>query len=275
MEPSWAWAAMAVIGLSGGCGRLGFEGDAERDAAPADVDAAAPLARCDPRLTPTTLAMYTFDRGDGTDATGAHDGSWEPGAASVAGPCGAALATTGTGHVAVADDPAWQLAAGTVDLELTVAAGAMLRGLITRDASGELGDGHFSIVLSEENILVVRLQRGGTNYLRCGDLPLVAGATHHVAVAFGAPNLTLWVDGVEQLQRLDYHFITDEFSCQAAIDLGIDDAGTAPGNHNQWVLGGANFDQVDGGAGATNPLDGSVVDHVRIRRGWHPPGAFE
>jgi hypothetical protein len=222
------------------------DGPVAADAAPGGDGATgdgAVAARC-PGPDSDVVALFSFDDGAGptfADETGAHQAEVVSGSVSiVAGPdgCGNAVAFPAAGEeavIVVPDSPAFQLAAGSVDLWVRAGSVAGRQGLASRDADGASLPGHFKIDL-EEGYVVVRLQQDNASYFLCSDAPLLAGSWVHIGVNFGPPGAELWVDGV----RATRDEPVEQIPCGDLLTTGID------GNQNPWSLGAANSRSAEG-----------------------------
>lgn len=272
MIPCVRWVLWSAPVLAA-CGRLGFGTDGDADARGASAFDAMPLGACDPRLTPSTVALYRFDggAGDASDATGNHPGIWGDPVLIEDGPCGPAMSIAVTGYNEVAASPAWQLPAATIDLELRPGPANGTRAVLGRDEMGEASDGQVSVAMSPSNELLVRYQRGGTSVLRCSVASLTPDDWVHVTVALGPPGLALWIDGQAQVTAGTAQFLGIDLPCDGLATGGLDDD-IPPVNDNRWVLGASNYFELPGATGGGDPLAGGALDHIRIRAGYHRPG---
>lgn len=218
----------------------GTEADARIDA-PAD----APIDGC--ASCPVAVARYAFD-GDLTDGAGDHGGAAVgSGLTFVAGAVGQAvrIPASGTTYVRVEDSPAFDLAAGAIELGFRFAAGAPARdlGLVSRDAVNSVTDGHFSVRIGHDRRVVARFQRMSdptVQAYRCTAQPVAAGAWHHVKVSFGPAGLAMTVDGALADGTSWTTKDGDVHDCTPPWDRGIG------GNDNPLVLGALTVGSVDG-----------------------------
>lgn len=157
------------------------------------------------------VARYRFDDAmePWTDDEGVHDGSLYSGVPdSVAGPigCGRALGATPGLAGEVADDPAFDLALGSIDFWVMAPGIEDSVPLLSRDAS-DADSEHVTFFLSRtENEkgdgnarhLIVRHQSMDTGAAVCSEAPLPVGVWVHVGYNFGPPRMELFIDGVLQ-----------------------------------------------------------------------------
>jgi hypothetical protein len=238
------------------------------DADPSDgANRDGPATKC-ATTDNATLSLYRFDDDIGgavaNDETGRHSGTFTGTPTFPSGPCGLGIEfPAGAGAtVDVPNDSDWDLSTGSVDLwvrvppPITDAAGVM-----GRDANGVAMPGHFEISLTSENRLYVRIQNAMGTELRCSDDAYTPGQWIRVGANWGAPDLELWIDGVEQsfIGQIPWAS-TITINCEGLVNTdGID------GNDNPWVFGASNGDSVEGtGAPVTLPLTNGAIDHVRI-----------
>lgn len=240
--------------------------DAGTDAALAtDAPADAALDAC--VGCSQVVARYAFD-GTVGDATGMHPGTAVgAGLTFVPGAIGEAvkLPATGTTHVRISDSPAFDLVSGSIELwfRFGAAAPAGDLGLVSRDASGTVTDGHFSVRLGHDRRVVVRIQRMSAPTVqayRCTALPVSANAWHRIEVSFGPAGLVMSIDGevADGTSWTDGNNVVN--SCTAAWDLGI------AGNDNPLILGGLTQTSVDGtGMPVTAVANTVELDEVIVR----------
>ena len=237
------------------------------DAGPMDPDTgpidASPDACAD---CPQLVARYRFENSLGDDTSG-HAASAVGGSISfVMGQSGQALhiPEAGTTHLRIEDTPAWDIAAGKIELHFRYDAGAPAGdlGLISRDALNSNTDGHFSIRLSHDRKIVVRIQRMSmptVQAYRCTGTAVAPGTWHHVELAFGTSGLALVVDGT--LANGTSWTGTDMtvHDCTTAWDRGI------AGNDTPIVIGALTVISVEGtGAPVSGIAAGLDIDDVAI-----------
>ncbi|MEO8705206.1 MAG: LamG-like jellyroll fold domain-containing protein, partial [Kofleriaceae bacterium] len=244
-----------------GCGRLGFEtvgtetSDASVDAVPFDVCAATPVA--------DTVALYTFEGSTVTDATGAHSGTKVGDVDQAAGRCGTdAIGFPAGTHVRVPDSPAFDLAAGSIELFVQTATPAVgdIQGILSRDAVGTDFDGHLSMALGPTGQLWVRMQRtANVTVFRCTAGSIPANQWVHVGVSFGSAGFRLWLDHT-QATGTTTEFDGGQVDCTTPHPFGID------GNDNTLVLGALDFTDAnaDPEPGTVRPFTGGQIDQVHL-----------
>jgi len=258
----------AWVVVLAGCGRLGF-GAAEL---PPDADVPdAPDGRtveCDPEVSADTVALYSFEGDVGTDASGGHSGAQIGTVTSDGGRCGSHGAKFGGGFIRIPDSPAFDLPEGSVELFAQIARIDVGRsqGLISRDALNTDFNGHFTLALTEDGHLFVRLQRiGNLSVYRCTKEPVPTNQWIHIGISFGPPGLQMWLDHVEVTGTELTVFGGDApVSCTEPHAFGID------GNDQVLAIGGLMVDSANGDpvAEAGDVLDGGLIDHVHLRSTW-------
>lgn len=235
---------------------------------PSDAPADAPIDGC--ASCPVAVARYAFD-GDLSDGAGDHAGAAVgSGLTYVPGVVGQAvrIPATGTTYVRVEDSPAFDVAAGALDLRFRFAAGAPARdlGLVSRDAVNSVTDGHFNLQIVHDRRVVARIQRMSdptVQAYRCTAQPVAAGAWHHVKVSFGPAGLAMTVDGVLADGTTWTHQDGTVYDCTAAWDRGI------AGNANPLILGAVTSTAVDGTGMPVSDVGNTVeLDEVIL---WAAP----
>ncbi|MEL7459745.1 MAG: LamG-like jellyroll fold domain-containing protein [Pseudomonadota bacterium] len=190
----------------------------------------------------TPLINLNFEDGaSGTasdDAANGLDGIYQNGAAAG----GTGWDGSGTGvvldgtnqYVEIPDDPAFQLANGTISIRFNAAdiAADGNDALFSRDSSSFDGGGHVRAVVAGDGSVSVRIQDTSKSYtLNSGPGQITDGQWHHVALSFGDKGLTLYIDG--------------EVADASSYTGGI------AGNTEPWTLGA---DQQSSGDGVANAL---------------------
>jgi hypothetical protein len=250
----WAAAATAVLvlaGCPGGLGNLPPEEDGWPWSYPDGgevVSQGTTSEACAASADGDTIALYTFDAdqdGTVTDAAGELDGKIAgSGVSHVDGRsgCGKAVAFSGKGHVVIPSTSALEsLKVGAVDFWLRVEGNGQ-QGVLSRDAQHTKNPGHFSIMITSEGSVRVRLQSTSSDF-EVRSQKIQDGGWHHVGVCFGN-ELELYIDGT----------LTDSTS----TSIGI------AGNTNPLVLGGLSWTSPEGAAEPVEyPLHGAL-DSVRV-----------
>ncbi len=219
------------------------------------------------------LGVYSFDAVpvDAADESGDHDGALlgvATALATTSGPsgCGAAIAfdPAGTGDAAwieIPDSPDWDLRRGSVELWVRPPAAGGFAAILSRDAVGTALSGHLALFIEPDGTVWARLQSPGITAYRCAELPLTAGAWHHVGINFGPPDFELWIDGADQTSATPLVSAsgTDVRCGEARANFGID------GNDNPWIVG-ANGARAPEGTGTpvTDFFVGGAIDELRI-----------
>lgn len=240
----------------------GAPGDGPAIDAPSDsaIDAGPPMV----------VARYLFDDDLG-DESGTHDATAVgTDLTYLEGRNGATdhavrIPTTLSSYVTIADAPAFDLAAGEIEVwfrfDGTVPDGDL--GLVSRDAIGSTTNGHVSLRIGHDRRLVLRIQRTSTPTIeayRCSILPVSANTWHRVVVAFGG-SLTMQIDGftVQGTSWADVDGVPHD--CTATWTTGID------GNDNPWVVGALTVLSTEGTGLPVNAVAGGVqIDELVIRR---------
>ncbi len=270
--------------------------DAAWDAAPADGAADAELpdaelpdaelpdaATVDPDcpVAPDeyTVALYTFDADPPTrvldDGLAGVSGSIVGTISRVGGRCGDAIhfsRTDPTPFVGIVDSPWWDLPVGSIDFWMR--ASSFGSGVLSRDALGNVENGHMTVYVGDTGHVVVRMQsRSDDNAVfRCSDAPIPLGAWVRVGINFGAPGVELWVDGV--LSSRDENVPLDSARglptafCANNAPVGIE------GNSEPWLFGGASDRSAVGVGYAESPFADGELDQVRVssvRRDYSAP----
>lgn len=236
----------------------------------ADID----LLGCDAPLDPSVVARWSFDALSGNqvpEETGQHPGTLSGGTAQlVAGApgCGKGLSIPagleGQPYVVVPYAPAWQLAQGSVDFWVRFDTLDKTQGIIGRDAFGELAAGHLSIFRACDGALVVRLQRGASEGIRCSQ-PVPDGVWLHVGVNFGAAGLQLFVDGTLAIRTGTVVYSKHGVStCAHEMTCGTNVSGGIDGNSNPWVIGAISFASTEGTTDQISHHLGGTIDALRV-----------
>ncbi len=101
-------------------------------------------------------------------------------------------------YIEVADDPAFDLAEGTVFLTFNADSVSGRMGLLSRDATGLEAGGHFDLNVSLGGTLQLRMQDATTSYQANTAVTIVPGTDYDVAVTWGADGMRVYIDGVQQ-----------------------------------------------------------------------------
>lgn len=228
-----------------------------------------------PGATPA-LARYDFEdeAGAGTlrDARSLADaqvvdGSFVP----VPGPdgCGNALALGDAGLFAqIPNLPDWDLDEGSIDFWLRVPEVAGAYGVLGRDQLGTELPGHFSVWLTPDNTVTLRLQGATAHGTHCTDAALAPGQWAHVAFNFGDAGSELWVEGVLGTRIGDPRIETIVPECGSSTTDGI------AGNEQPWVLGFDTSRSGDALDGLLHHFSGGAIDALQIsavRRDFSKP----
>lgn len=287
------------------CGRLGYERlagepiDARAPAQEGDVAAAADTGfNADARTgsdpdgtTPDALritllpeacedlrsggvALWPFDDLSGglaTDILGGRNGMVNGGVLLTDGPpgaCGRAVRFPAgdTAHILVPHDPVWNLAEGAIDLWVLPGSSTGERALLSRDLRETDESGHFLLGLSEDNVLVVRIQASNANLPLnnvvglCSEAPLPKEEWTHVAVNFGPPNAELFING----RRNDGRDTEPNAKRIGTVKCGANSAFGIVGNQEPWIFGASNHRSLSGLALGFH-ASGVQLGRVRIR----------
>jgi hypothetical protein len=196
-------------------------------------------ATVDTSKPPGLVAHYRFeDPSTIAEVTGTHPGTVIDGPfATTAGAVDLAVELASTGHIFVADSPAWD---GVGALELWVRPVALapteLGGILSRDNTGR-SDGHFALFQVDSRFFAARLQRstdggaGGDGLLLCSEQAPVPGQWMHIGVNFGPPAAELWVDGVLGVRTDLLTVFSSTSTCNQR------EARSISGNDDPWVFG--------------------------------------
>ena len=242
----------------------------------ADNDEGGPLADAAPSectirpLTGELLALYTFDD-DLTDAVGAApDGVAVPPYAldDIGAGCGKVLTfyprdAPDTGYAYLPPDSVWRQAEGSIDLMIRVDEHIRTAaGVLSRDAMGVDGGGHFTLLVTESGQLGIRLQSEvGDRYALCSNAPIPLGVWLHVGVHFG-PVARLFIDGVQQT----YDGTLGSGDGVILLNCMGDALSSHPLDENDepWVIGAASWRSTTGSPTPISaPLVGAI-DHLRF-----------
>ncbi len=260
---------LSTVVVLAGCGRFGFGEVPSNEDDAADPDAAVVTLECDPNPGPDTVALFGFDADLTMDASQQQVAT--PVGAVATGSstrCGSGSIELAGGHVRVADSPGFDLDEGSVELFFRAPTPALDQAILSRDANGTTLHGHFTIGLSVEGRLWVRIQRmGDLAMFRCTG-PIPADQWMHVGVSFGPPGLRLWLDHVEQTGRFVDLFGSTQ-DCSLPHTFGI------AGNDNVLAIGGSLVLAADADPAPTpvSPFGGSV-DHLHVRSTWRDFSRF-
>jgi hypothetical protein len=184
-----------------------------------------------------------------TDVAGGNDATVTAGEPTrVAGLAGSAMGFDGDDALVVPDDPAYDLAAGTLSMHVRVTETAN-QAFVSKDASGTDDPGHLTVGLRGGEFWA-RLQGTGESTTLTGPAP-TTGEFHHVVLSFGGDGPRLYVDGSE-----------------------VDSASTTQGltgNPNPIGLGASLWKSSNGAADdLTWFLDGALED-LRLYEGQRSP----
>ena len=215
------------------------------------------------------LSRFDFEDAEGAltlhDAQGLADAQVMDGAFSPEpGPegCGSALGFGSAGLFAqIGNLPNWDLDAGSVDFWFRVPNLAGTYGILGRDHVGTDLPGHFSVWLTPDSTVTLRLQGATAHATHCTDVALPPGHWAHVGFNFGPPGSELYVDGKLAARSGDSRVETVVPECGGSTNDGI------AGNEQPWVLGfdtSRSGDMLDGllqhfSAGAIDALQISAV----------------
>ena len=144
-----------------------------------------------------------------------------------------------SGYVEIADDAAWQLTDGSIQLWFNTDDASGGQSLISKDSTGN-NDGNFSSYIANGDIHV-RIESGSTNYTLTASGAYSANEWHQVSISWGADGLQLYVDGT----------LADSDPYTGGID----------GNNEAWTFGAS---QSNSTLGATDNLhsffDGQIAE---------------
>lgn len=222
------------------------------------------------------LSRYDFEDAEGAttlrDSRGLADAQVTGGAfASTPGPagCGNALFFGANGLYAVIPNlPEWDLDEGSIDFWFRVPNATGTYGILGRDHQGTDLPGHFSVWLTAERTVTLRLQGAGAVATVCSAEPLAVGEWVNVGVNFGPLGSELWVDRKLALRTGDPRVETVVPECGGTTYDGI------AGNEQPWVLG---FDTSRSGDmldGLLQHFDEGAIDALQIsaeRRNFQAP----
>ncbi|MGH1417140.1 MAG: LamG-like jellyroll fold domain-containing protein, partial [Pelagimonas sp.] len=261
------------------------------------------------------LVLLNFEDGfSGTasdDSGNTHDGTYENGAAAG----GTGFDGTGTGlivdgnddYVEIADDPAFDLAEGTVSIRFNADTLSADHYLFSRDSLDFDDGGHLSAYVTADGAIHVRIQSDTTSYTLSSSAGAVsAGSDHQMAVTFGDDGVHLYLDGVEvatdpytggiegndepwvlgAYQGLSGDGVADNlahffdgtldeftvFDSQLDADqiatLEADGANAVTANDDDVIIGGEGDDTIDGGTGDDALYGGDGNDTFLFGDGW-------
>ena len=230
-------------------------------------------------LTPgemAALARYDFEDAAGAttlhDARGLADAQLVDGTfAPIAGPagCGSALAFGDAGLFAqIPNLPSWDLDEGSVDFWLRAPDAAGAYGVLGRDQLGTDSPGHFSVWLTPDNTVTLRLQGATAHGTHCTDAALAPGQWAHVGFNFGGAGSELWVEGVLGTRTGDPRIETIVPECGTTTTDGI------AGNEQPWVLGFDTSRSATALDGLLQHFSGGAIDALQIsavRRDFSKP----
>ena len=166
------------------------------------------------------IVFFPFSDGSGDttpDVAGGRTGLLRGGAGVAEGRVGTGLALPGAGGFAeLANEPGFDLAAGTLAFWVRPDAIGAAQGLAGRDSAG-FGAGEMSVLLRADGRVSFRLETAGKTFFAQSDRALTAGDWAHVAVSWGPGGMQLRLDG--------------------ALDGASSHAGGLAGNVQPWVIG--------------------------------------
>ena len=168
-------------------------------------------------------------RGDARLAASGHDGS--------------GLSLSGGGHVEVAHDAGFDLAAGALSFWLRPDAIGATQGLIGKDSRG-IDGGELSVLLRWDGRISFRLESDSTTYKAISSRALEADEWAHVEVSWGRDGMQLRLDGA--------------VSGSAAYTGGLS------GNDESWVIGANAMNAAAGGATRLSGFFRGRIDEVTL-----------
>lgn len=286
------FAAAAACILLGGCGLVldldqidggGHRADASPDApVAADAERVGDASPLRPDATATdaaaarpcgegwldegVFATYGFER-DLTGGPAAPEGVFHPDASSgwTDGPpgCGEALALDGIRHVVLPSIDAWNEVRSIDFWLLADAVPSSVAGVLSRDASGQVTGGHFSVIRSSTGRLFARVQPadpGDVDEETSCSAAIDLSGWIHVGINVGEPELELWIDGMKMNDPSPS--TVGVVSCGRRLEPSPD----LSGNSNPWVVGAGAWESADGLPDPTAfPLEGAI-DELRFSR---------
>lgn len=230
------------------------------------------LDGCLPGLLETSNALARYDFEDDSDrvyvrdSLGNHDGVVHSATAvQTDGPdgCGRAFSfEQDQRFIVLPDSPAWGIAEGSIEFWLRVPDEPMLdhAGIISRDTFLQETSGQFSIWLTTERRIEVRLQDAGgaeDNGMRCSVDPLPAGRWAHVLFNFGPDGLELWINGAIS-HRSGEPAMEVQARCDSNIEIGLEDNGL------DWIVGASSYLSQDAPSDLSHHFVGGAIDALRI-----------
>ena len=167
------------------------------------------------------IVFFPFTEASGAgapDEAGGRTGLLKGGAGvAEAGRAGSGLALPGAGSfLELANEPGFDLAAGTLAFWVRPDAIGAAQGLAGRDSAG-FGAGEMSVLLRADGRVSFRLETASKTFFAQSDRALTAGDWAHVAVSWGEDGMQLRLDG--------------------ALDGASSHAGGLAGNVQPWVIG--------------------------------------
>lgn len=240
------------------------------DTGPRPVRLVEALPACGDEPDRATIALYRMnDLLDGRlhDATDEHPGVLYESVTARPGPrgCGTAFDTRAGAYAIVPHADVFKLERGAVDIWIYFESLPGPRDncsvFLSRDAQGQALPGHFSIYLTDEARIGLRLQ---SDSVREGSVaifsaaPYAPGVWHHVGVNFGPDGVALYIDGA----------LTEGGAVGGCSDVGTVCSGACAtgieGNANPWVVGAGATISDEGNAVPTNLFFVGAIDELRI-----------
>jgi serralysin len=199
------------------------------------------------------LPFSTASGGVTPDLAGGRSGLLRGDAGLVAsGQDGSGLSLSGGGHVEVAHDAGFDLAAGALSFWLRPDAIGVTQGLVGKDSRG-IDAGEISVLLRADGRISFRLESEDRTYQALSSRALEAGDWAHVEVAWGDDGMQIRLDGV--------------------LDGTSSYAGGLSGNDEPWVIGANAVNSAAGGATGLGGFFRGQIDEVTLsgQGGATPP----
>ena len=181
------------------------------------------------------VSSWQLDEFAGTSATDSgsatNDGTYVGGvlgaSGAIAGSSNTALSFDGINdRIEIADDPAYQLSDGTVQLWFNADNTGTFQSLFSKDASTN-DAGHFGLFIDSAGIVTLQVQDGTQTIQLTSAAPISWNEWHHVAVSFGSDGLQLYVDG--ELVDSDVSYTDGWIGNSEPIAIGMSTGGSTPG----------------------------------------------
>ncbi len=96
--------------------------------------------------------------------------------------------------VVLADDDAYDLPEGTLEIGFNVDTLVDRQGLFSKDATGNGDGGHLAVLIEGDDVRVRLQSETGTHELRVNNV-IEAGRDHHLSLTFGSGGMKLYLDG--------------------------------------------------------------------------------